>query len=96
MYPYCLMPDHLHLLLQLGARQWTLGQIMGSLKGFTDKRSRDLGHDGPLWQENLYDHIVRRSEDGHEIARYILNNPMRKDLVETSVQYPYSGSPDPI
>jgi putative transposase len=95
-YAYCLMPDHLHLLVQLGSDQWSLGDVMGSLKSFTTKRSWALGYEGELWQARFYDHIVRRSEDGKRIAEYILQNPVRKGLAEEADQYPYAGAPDPI
>ena len=96
LYAFCLMPDHVHLLLRLGERRWTLGDIMRSLKGFTTKRSWQLGYRGPLWQVRFYDHIVRRSEDGQEIAAYILHNPVRAGLVLDASEYPYSGLPDPM
>jgi putative transposase len=96
LYAFCLMPDHLHLLLRLGSSQWTLGEIMHSLKGFTTRRSWELGWQGALWQSRFHDHILRRSEDGRAIAEYILQNPERKGLVREASEYPYSGLPDPM
>jgi REP element-mobilizing transposase RayT len=97
LYAFCLMPDHLHLLLRLDASEGrVLGQVIGSLKQFTTKRSWQLGHTGHLWQARFYDHILRRSEDGASVAAYILDNPVRKGLVEDASVYPYSGSPDPM
>jgi REP element-mobilizing transposase RayT len=97
LYAFCLMPDHLHLLLRLGtSEEHALGQIVGSLKQFTTKRSWQLGYTGHLWQARFYDHILRRSEHGASIAAYILDNPVRKGLVEDASAYPYSGLPDPM
>ena len=95
-YAYCLMPDHLHLLLQLPARSAPLGTIVGSMKSFTTHESWKLGRRGTLWQERFYDHIVRKSEDGERIALYILENPVRKGLVVDADEWKWSGRPDPL
>jgi putative transposase len=34
-YAYCLMPDHLHILMQLGDAQRPLGEIIAAMKTFT-------------------------------------------------------------
>ena len=39
LYAFCLMPDHLHLLLRLGGGTQTLGLIIGSFKRFTTRQS---------------------------------------------------------
>lgn len=95
-YAYCLMPDHLHLLLRLGPQGKTLGTILGAFKRFTTHESWQLGYKGRLWQPRFYDHIMRLSEDGQRMADYILANPGRKQLVTDPDEYPYSGTPDPM
>ena len=70
---------------------------MGAFKSFTTRQNWGLGYQGPLWQARYYDHIVRRRDDGKRIAQYILENPVRKGLVEEVEAYPWSGSmPDPL
>jgi REP element-mobilizing transposase RayT len=96
LYAYCLMPDHLHLLLQLGTSDQTLGTVIGALKRYTTRQSWLLGTQGALWQPRFYDHIVRRAEDASQIAANILANPMRTGLVEDEATYPWSGMPDPM
>ena len=44
----------------------------------------------PLWQKNFYDHIVRKEESLLKIAEYIVDNPVRKELVSEWEEYPYS------
>lgn len=95
-YAYCLMPDHLHLLVQLGDQRYTLGNIVSAFKTFTTRQSWKLGYHGKLWQARFYDHIVRRSENGKQIARYILANPVRKGIVAIAEEYVWSGTPDPL
>jgi REP element-mobilizing transposase RayT len=76
--------------------QGALGTIIGNMKSFTTHQSWKLDLKGQLWQPRFYDHIVRRSEDGQKIALYILENPVRKGLVEDLQSWPWSGMPDPI
>jgi putative transposase len=95
-YSFCLMPDHLHLLLGLGPDGHSLGDIIRSMKRFTTKESWQLGYRGTLWQERFYDHILRASEDAWAIAEYIRQNPVRKGMVADPDQYRWSGMPDPL
>lgn len=73
-----------------------LGTVIGSLKSFTTTRSWKLGCHGGLWQSRFYDHILRRSEDGHRVVTYILANPVRAGLVTEWKAYRFSGMPDPL
>jgi REP element-mobilizing transposase RayT len=95
-YAFCLMPDHLHLLLRLAGDGKTLGDVVRSMKLFTTRRSWQLGHDGQLWQDRFYDHVVRRSENAQATAEYIRQNPVRRGLVHEPEEYPWSGFPDPM
>lgn len=45
-YVYCVMPDHVHLLLR---PRGDLGRIVRSLKMFTTQESRAFGVAGMLW-----------------------------------------------
>ena len=87
---YSFMPDHLHLLLE-GTADTNLKEFMRVFKQMTSYYyKRDTG--AILWQRSYYDHILRRDEDSLAVARYILNNPVRRGLVEGITDYPYSGS----
>ncbi|MBI4652326.1 hypothetical protein HY745_13835 [Candidatus Desantisbacteria bacterium] len=45
-----------------------------------------------LWQENYYEHVLRKDEDTKSIVKYIFENPIRKGLSCNILNYPYSGS----
>ena len=81
---YCLMPDHLHWLLQLG--QPTLAQVVGNMKGRASWASRSPT--GRLWQRGYYDHAIRTDENLRYVARYIVANPLRAGLVTQIGDYP--------
>jgi putative transposase len=96
LYAYSLMPDHLHLLLQLPSTTSGLSATIGAMKRFTTQRSRRLGHQGQLWQTSYHDRIVRRADDGAAMALYIVRNPERAGLVKDWSDYPWNGLPDPM
>ncbi len=88
---YCsiIMPDHIHLVIKLGSGQ-TLPQVMQSLKGYTAKRINELkGQKGHVWQNQYYDHLVRREEDMKNIILYCYENPVRRNLVQEAKDYPF-------
>jgi len=35
-----------------------------------------------MWQRSAFDHIIRVGEDLKKIIEYIMNNPVRKGIVE--------------
>jgi putative transposase len=94
-YAWCLMPDHLHLLLNPADSGVVISEFVQAFKSQTGFRyKRQYGQ--PLWQRSFYDHIVRMSEDAIKIADYILNNPVRKGLAQRPEDYPYLGTWDEI
>ncbi len=95
LYVYCLMPDHLHILIGAGESGKTLGEICGTFKSLST-RAYWQWHAGKLWQRQFFDHIIRNEEDFFECFNYIKLNPVRKGLTETSDQWPYTGSKDTL
>lgn len=93
LYVYCLLPDHLHLLVR---PHRPLGAMIRSFKMYTTTQSWELGYEGRLWQGNFHDRILRRREDARPIAEYIVANPLRKGMVREVAEYPWSGWPDPM
>ena len=88
---FCFMPDHLHLLLAGAAEQSYLTRFVKDYKqntGFAYRRETGLN----LWQKSYYDHILRKDEIIERVAWYILENPVRRNLVEKPEDYPFSGS----
>ena len=73
---YVVMPNHVHMLLQVkaeqGTRPSTLSAFVGTFKRFC---SKGCGED--LWQSRSYDHVVRNEKDYQRIWEYIDNNPTR-------------------
>ena len=73
---YVVMPNHVHMLLQVkaeqGTRPSTLSAFVGTFKRFCSKSCGEV-----LWQSRSYDHVVRNEKDYQRIWEYIDNNPTR-------------------
>jgi len=92
MLGYCLMPDHLHLLLCNA--EVPVSRIMNLLKGRASRRIRQFGWEGVKpWLPSYWDHIVRRQEGLYTVLQYIFTNPVRARLVKDWWEYPWLGSP---
>ena len=89
LYAYCVMPDHVHVLLQPNGGY--LIRFVQTVKGKTTRVYWRLGGTGKLWQRGFYDHILRSDERIPQIAGYILANPVRAGLTDDIVAYPFSG-----
>lgn len=92
---YCLMPNHMHLVIAPQQRAdgtyHILSHIMQSLKRNTARRANQmLGRQGPFWQAESYDHVVRDNEELTRIVRYVLNNPVKANLVEEWESWPWN------
>ena len=84
---YCLMPDHLHWLLEL--KQQPLALVVGQMKGRSSRAyCARLASNGHLWQRGYYDHAIRTDENLLNVARYIIANPLRAGLVSRIGDYP--------
>jgi putative transposase len=86
---YCVMPDHVHLLIKLRSSCRSLSRVVATLKHETVKSSRRSG--GAIrWQFGYHDRILRRCDAEFEIARYILRNPIRAGISREGEVYPWA------
>ena len=68
--------------------------ILGTAVAYKQKTGFWLSRNNPgiKWQKDFYDHIIRKNESIGVQVRYILDNPVRKGLVNSWQHYPYKGS----
>ena len=90
---YCVMPDHIHLLIIPLCPTRHLSRIVATLKNAIASRFRRRGSH-VKWQFGYHDRILRRSESTSDISTYIMMNPVRKGLVADYRDWPYSGIVD--
>jgi REP element-mobilizing transposase RayT len=71
---YVVMPNHVHVVLELGESSGVeLGDVVGTYKAAVSRFSSRSG----LWQRGYYDHVVRDANDLARIREYIATNPIR-------------------
>ncbi len=87
---YCLMPDHVHLLVRGMSEAADLQKFVHQAKQLSAHAYRAI-RAGPLWQRGYHDRVLRPHEPLGDIVRYILENPVRAGLVEGRAEYPYCG-----
>ncbi|MDA3812898.1 MAG: transposase [Candidatus Cloacimonetes bacterium] len=88
---YCIMPDHLHLLMSFSENYKSdLLNWVKTFKRFTSKIIKEKYKLNDLWQRGFYEHILRNNESIINKAIYIMENPIRKEIVKKVNEYPYS------
>lgn len=62
---------------QLKSPSRTIGAILRGYKSAVTKQINLLRGNGQVWQRNYYEHIIRDERAYHNIAEYIINNPLK-------------------
>lgn len=91
LHAFCVMPDHVHILLEGKTSNSDVVKFIARWKqttGYVFRKHLSRR----FWQRRFYDHVLRRWEDLECVAWYIWMNPVRKGLVVDPQQYPFSGS----
>ncbi|GAA4496277.1 transposase [Hymenobacter ginsengisoli] len=87
---YCIMPNHVHLVVDLPDDAPPLAKTLQTLKGYSSfQANKLLGLSGAFWQAESYDHVVRSGELDRIIS-YVLENPVKAGLVDEWPKWPYS------
>lgn len=92
---FCIMPNHVHVvftpLRESEDTYYSMAKIMQSLKGYTAyQANRILGQQGAFWQHESFDHVVRSAAEGQRILNYVLNNPVKAELVQDWSEWPWN------
>ncbi len=88
---YLFMSDHCHFLIQGNADDSDILRFMKDFKqvsGYWFYKNIS----GVRWQKDFYDHIIRKDEDIKKQVYYILENPIRKGLVNSWKEHLFKGS----
>ena len=84
------MPDHLHVLaegLAEGSRLRPFVALAKQRAAFLMRSQRP----GRLWQKGYFERVLRDGDDTFNVARYIVQNPVRAGLVRSPDVYPFTG-----
>ena len=103
-YAYCLMANHVHLIVDPGDRPESLSMLMKRVAGRQTRYVNKLGkRTGSLWEGRFKSSIVSSEEYLPACSRYIELNPMRAGMVANPAEYKWSsyaakviGTRDPV
>ena len=89
-YAYCLMGNHLHILLKEGKEEIDLivKRIAGSYVYWYNRKYRRTGH---LFQDRFKSEPVDDDRYFLTVLRYIHQNPIKAKICKTAEQYRYSS-----
>jgi len=97
----CVMPDHVHLLIQplpvevagtTGVH--SLSEILHSIKSFSAHEvNKVMQRTGAVWMDESFDRLIRSESDLHKTWNYIWNNPRKVGLVGSMEEYPFIWTP---
>jgi type I restriction enzyme R subunit len=78
---FVIMPNHVHTLI-LPYNSWELEVILQNWKSYSGHVINKLtGRSGRFWLDENYDRIVRTVDELHRTRSYIMNNPIRCNLL---------------
>lgn len=95
---YVILPDHIHLFAAPSFEcktsfnawmQFWKSQFTKQLRG--EGKAAAEPHSGHLWQSGHWDRRLRSDESYDAKWNYVLNNPVRHDLVSRVEDWPYQG-----
>jgi putative transposase len=88
---YLFMPDHVHMVIT--GKTKTCNSL-DLIKLFKQKTGYWLSKNFKTieWQKDFYDHIIRNESDIRNQIYYILENPIRRELVKSWKEFKLKGS----
>ena len=90
-HDFVVMPDHFHLLITVD-QNLSIEKAVQLVKGnFSFRAKRELGVNRELWQRGFSEERIRDRESFLAHRKYIGENPVRRGLVETPEDFPYSS-----
>lgn len=96
-YVTAIMPDHVHVLVQLQkipdavpVAFYSLKSLVHSVKSYSAHQINRLrNRKGVLWLDERYDRIVRTEQELWEKWQYVRDNPVKSNLARTPEEYPW-------
>ena len=92
LHEFVVMPDHFHLIITPSPDVSLKKAIQFIKGGFSFRAKKELGFAWLIWQESFTDHRIRNVADYEHHRDYIHQNPVRRNLVKTIGEYPYSSA----
>lgn len=93
---YCIMPNHVHLVVYLPDEAPLLARTLQGIKSFTARHINATNQSsGRVWQPESYDHRIRDNREMQNVLAYVVNNPVKARLVAEWQHWPYTFLQEP-
>jgi putative transposase len=92
LHEFVVMPDHFHLLITVGSEISVEKAVQFIKGGFAFRAGKELGLKAPLWQRGFSEVRILDSPAYAQVREYIRSNPVKRRLVVTADQYPFSSA----
>lgn len=103
LYAACVMPDHVHLLFEPQVKGeneagspifWSLPEILQPIKSAAAHRiNQSRGAEGPVWEKESFDRLIRSESELHEKFLYICRNPWQSEVAAPDENYAWLWTP---
>lgn len=92
LHAWCLMPNHVHLLLTPGDDPRSISVLMQRIARHATRRwNLRRGTAGSLWEARFKSRPIDSERYLLECCRYIELNPVRAGITESAAEYPWSS-----
>lgn len=89
---YCLMPNHIHLLVTPFKEETLAKMMQGITLRYSKYFNREKGRTGRLWECRYHSTVIDGENYLWTVSKYIENNPVRAGMVKRPEDYPYSSA----
>jgi len=91
-YAYCLMTNHVHIVIDPGEDEENLGKLMKRIAGRQTRYiNKNEGRSGTLWESRYKSSPISNDEYLMICCRYVELNPLRAGMVESPEAYRWSS-----
>ena len=90
-YHYCLMSNHVHLLVEIERGDYLPKFMQRVLQGYGRRYQKRTGYIGHVWQGRYKSPFVDKESYFLEAGRYIERNPLRAKIVDDLSDYRWSS-----
>ncbi len=89
-HDFVVMPDHIHVLITVGADMSVEKAVQFIKGGFSYRLKKEHGYNGEVWQRGFSEVRVDDRESFLRHREYIAQNPVKRGLVDSPEKFPYS------
>ena len=89
LYAYCLMDNHIHLLIKEGEELGT--SIKRITVGYVQLHNNKYGRTGHLFQNRFSSEVIEEEQYLMAVVRYIHRNPLKAGMIARLEEYPWSS-----